>query len=100
MPPIEPTDGPAVTLFEAVNHELRQSYVAATVRPLDETLIELQHRPPSQISGWKWEKGIVVTELARVLSAGDAVKFAATYAENLRIGGWTVIVGPLSEGAV
>lgn len=77
------------TIFEAINPDLKEIYVAATALPIFEAMSELGRNPPPQIAHWDLRRQrIEFRSLMFDLSANEARLFISKRLATAPLEGW------------
>lgn len=84
-----------ITVFEAVNNELKEIYVTWTVKPIFEAMADLGKKLPSTISHWRPDRQqINFRSLEFKLASESARAFIARHTAKPWPAEWKYLLGP------
>lgn len=99
-PPPSGTPKRSITVFEAVNEDLKEVYVTWTSRPIFEAMSDLGKEPPKILSHWKTTRHrVTFRSLEFDLSEELARAFIARHASKQLQSGWRYILDSPAKGA-
>lgn len=81
-----------MTVFEISNQALKEFYLCASERPMDELMRLHCDRPPAAIAHWGKDQGVYYAEVERFATKDLAGVFMENYREVLARTGWKVLV--------
>lgn len=79
---------PRVTVFEAVNDSLKETYVGTTANPVEMLAAGFTEMRPRVVSHWAPKDRISLNIVESALSPSDAVAFIRHYAASIETAGW------------
>jgi len=85
------TRPPLVTVYEAVNDNLKEAYIGATASPYEEVAARFRDRLPPAASHWDPDHTVSVNIVENSLRPDDARDFMVHYAASLEAVGWRTI---------
>jgi len=85
------THGPLVTVYEAVNDNLKEAYLGTTASPYEEVAARFRDSLPPAASHWDPRHAVSVNLVESSLQLDDAREFIVHYAASLEAVGWRTI---------